>query len=222
MSPKLAGNHATDAAKCEEVLRLLLATRNAHKTREFAEILGPGFALRDLCNTNDVVPVEETGHTFEENARLKALAASPTTSDFVVADDSGLEVAALGGAPGVYSARYAGENASDVDNVGKLLAELAKADPAKRNRAARFCCAIALARAAKILELFIGTVDGAIIDNRRGESGFGYDPVFVPAGYDKTFAQLGEATKNRISHRAVAIGKLREGLQRLAAERHPS
>jgi XTP/dITP diphosphohydrolase len=196
------------------MLQLLLATRNAHKTQEFAAILGPGFAVSDLCSVDDFAEVEETGTTFEENARLKALAASRGTSGLVIADDSGLEVAALGGAPGVFSARYAGEKASDAENMAKLLAELRKVDSAGQNRAARFCCAIALARAGGILDVFVGTIDGAITDVPRGENGFGYDPVFVPNGYDATFAELGHATKNRISHRAIAIAKLRDALTR--------
>ena len=199
------------------MLHLLLATRNAHKTEEFAAILGEEFALSDLSDAEDVPEVEETGTSFEENARLKALAASAHTSELVIADDSGLEVAALSGAPGVYSARYAGEKATDAENVAKLLAELERIDPLAENRAARFCCAIAVARAGSILDVVIGTVAGQIVDTPRGDRGFGYDPVFVPTGYDETFAELGETTKNRISHRAVATAELRRRLQRRAA-----
>ena len=201
------------------MLHLLLATRNAHKTREFAEILGSGFSVSDLCAANDVPIVSETGETFEENARLKALAASQATSALVVADDSGLEVASLGNAPGIYSARYAGENATDRDNLAKLLSELRKVDLLSNDRAARFRCAIALARGGAILDVVIGAVAGMIIDAPRGENGFGYDPVFVPNGYDRTFAELGDAVKNRISHRAVAIAKLRDRLTRLNSKR---
>ena len=200
------------------MLHLLLATRNAHKTEEFAAILGPGFAVSDLRSVNNFGEVEETGKTFEDNARLKALAASLITSDFVVADDSGLELAALGGAPGVYSARYGGEHASDAENIAKLLTELEKVNSGRANRAAQFRCAIALARAGAIVDVFVGTVHGVIADVPRGENGFGYDPVFVPNGYDKTFAELGMTRKNRISHRAAAIEELRVGLARVAAE----
>ena len=201
------------------MLHLLLATRNAHKTHEFAAILGDGFAVSDLCSVSGFVEVEETGKTFEENARLKALAASKNaSSDLVIADDSGLEVAILGGAPGVYSARYAGERATDAENITKLLGQLSKVDYAPSNRAARFCCAIALARAGEIIDVFVGTVGGVITDRPRGNDGFGYDPVFVPTGYDKTFAELGHATKNRISHRSVAIAKLRDALTGAAGE----
>ena len=200
------------------MLHLLLATRNSHKTQEFAEILGEGFVVSDLSAADDVAEVEETGTTFEENARLKALAASRITSELVVADDSGLEVAALDGAPGVYSARYAGQKATDAENVAKLLAELAEIDPLAKNRTARFCCVIAVARAGAVLGVVMGTVAGVIIREPRGDNGFGYDPVFVPTGHSRTFAELGHATKNRISHRAAAIEKLRERLRSLAAE----
>jgi XTP/dITP diphosphohydrolase len=195
------------------MIDLLLATRNAHKTQEFAAILGAEFAVSDLCGVNDFAEVEETGKTFEENARLKALAAASMTPNLVIADDSGLEVAALGGAPGVYSARYAGENATDAENIAKLLAALAEVDSRRGDRAAQFCCAIALARAGAIVGVFIGTIDGVIAAGAKGENGFGYDPVFVPNGYDSTFAELGDATKNRISHRAAAIAKLRDALK---------
>lgn len=188
--------------------QLLLATRNAHKTREFSEILGPAFTVRDL--TESTLPaVEETGLSFEENAVLKALATSRVTPELVIADDSGLEVEALNGAPGIYSARYAGELSSDQENVEKLLATLRSVDPLATNRGARFCCAIALAREGKLLRVFHGAVDGTIIDPPRGQRGFGYDPVFAPLGYNETFAELGDDVKNCLSHRAAAIAQLR-------------
>lgn len=190
---------------------LLLATRNAHKTAEFAEILGSEFAVTDLRSVADFPEVEETGATFAENAALKALAASRRTGGFVVADDSGLEVDALGGAPGIYSARYAGAHARDADNVEKLLSELAKLD-AEAERQARFVCALALARDGELLAGFEGAVEGRITTSPQGSGGFGYDPVFVPDGYEQTFAQLGADVKNRISHRARAISRLREYL----------
>ena len=198
------------------MIPLLLATRNPHKTREFAEILGSSFALSDLSGVDDGPVVEETGKTFQENAELKALAASRGTAGLVVADDSGLEVAALGNAPGIYSARFAGKHATDAENVAKLLAELQNTDPKGSNRAARFCCAIAVARAGAILDVFTGTVEGVIIDTPHGGQGFGYDPIFVPNGFEKTFAELGADVKNRISHRAAAIAALCAGLARLA------
>lgn len=193
------------------VLQLLIATRNSHKTAEFANILGATFAVSDLTTLPDLRHVEETGATFEENATLKAVAASRVTPQLVVADDSGLEVVELGGAPGVYSARYAGPAATDEDNVAKLLSELRRVGAGSGARG-RFCCALAVAREGRKLETFWGTVDGTIIAAPRGVHGFGYDPVFVPAGLEQTFADLGQTAKNAISHRANAIRQLRAWL----------
>jgi XTP/dITP diphosphohydrolase len=187
--------------------QLLLATRNSHKTREFAEILGDGFEIRDLAGATELPVVEETGLTFEANAILKAVEASKHFQGMVVADDSGLEVDALQGAPGVYSARYAGEQATDAANVAKLLGELSRHDPA--SVLARFRCSLALARGGRLLETFDGVVEGRIVDRPRGQAGFGYDPVFQPDGVAQTFAELSASEKNRISHRAQAIRLLR-------------
>lgn len=191
--------------------RLVLATRNAHKTREFAQILGPDFVVVDLSDFPAVPAVEETGSTFEENAILKAAAVSLLVDDLVAADDSGLEVAALNGAPGVRSARYAGENASDSENVSKLLRDLTLADPELQHREARFVCALAIAQRGAVLRNITGAVSGVITTAPQGESGFGYDPIFIPAGEARTFAELGDEIKNQISHRADAIAQLREG-----------
>lgn len=190
--------------------QLLLATRNPHKTREFAEILGPGFGVRDLVDVAQLPVIEETGRTFEANAVLKAVETSKHFPELVVADDSGLEVDALEGAPGIYSARYAGEKATDAANVAKLLGELARRDPAPDS--ARFRCSLALARHGELLGIFEGVIAGTIVRVPRGSAGFGYDPVFRPEGYDQTFAELSPADKNRISHRARAIGSLRAAL----------
>jgi XTP/dITP diphosphohydrolase len=190
------------------MVHLLIATRNAHKTAEFAKILGPDFAVSDLRPMSDFPETEETGSTFEENATLKAIAASLVSPQLVVADDSGLEVAALAGAPGIYSARYSGASATDQENVAKLLAELRRMRT-NSTPAARFCCVLVLAHHGKKLGAFTGTVEGAIVGAPRGSDGFGYDPVFVPSGFDRTFAELGDELKNRISHRANAIAKLR-------------
>jgi len=190
--------------------QLLLATRNAHKTREFAEILGRHFIVRDLSGESDVPLVEETGSTFAENAILKAVAISRRFSELVVADDSGLEVDALDGAPGVYSARYAGPGASDKANVKRLLSELRQRQAMPMT--ARFRCVLALARSGEVLETFEGAVEGTIVELPRGNSGFGYDPVFQPTGLTKTFAELAADEKNRISHRARAIQLLRRKL----------
>jgi XTP/dITP diphosphohydrolase len=203
-------------------MQLLIATRNAHKTREFAEILGGEFEISDLSSLPDVPEVVETGCTFEENAILKALAVSqlrqPSRAEdrhlLIVADDSGLEVDALKAAPGIYSARYAGENASDSRNVEKLLGELTRQRGAKRT--ARFRCVIALARDGKVLRTFEGVAEGLIVDLPRGKSGFGYDPIFVPNGFEQTFAQLPAETKNKISHRAKAARELARYLKSAA------
>lgn len=152
--------------------------------------------------------VMEDGRSFAENAERKARALSRARRDeLVVADDSGLEVAALGGAPGIFSARFAGENATDPENVEKLLSELG--DETKRE--ARFCCALALALNGKVVANFLGDVLGRITNAPSGRDGFGYDPVFVPDGYENTFAELGEI-KNQISHRAHALAQLRKFL----------
>lgn len=191
------------------MISVLLASSNQHKARELAELLGTTVEIRAL---DERVHIEETGSTFEENAVIKALAISRLhPGELIIADDSGLEVDALGGAPGVRSARFAGENATDHDNVEKLLAALA--NRRQPTRSARFGCVLALARDGEIIGTFAGKIDGTIIAERRGENGFGYDPVFVPANYSETFAQLSAAEKNRISHRAGAAEKLREFLE---------
>jgi len=196
---------------------LFLATRNANKTREFRELLGEDFDVHDLSFFDEMAIPKESGRTFEENAILKAVAASQDrrVQDrhlLVVADDSGLEVDALGGAPGILSARYAGETASDKENIDKLLSELARRNAPLDQRSARFRCVIALARESEILGKFEGVVEGLIVDLPRGSLGFGYDPIFVPNGFDKTFGELPIELKNRISHRARAIRAFRAGL----------
>ena len=192
--------------------RLLLATRNAHKTREIQEILGPDFELRDLTAYPEISEIVERGKSFEENAKLKAIAVSKELPGLIIADDSGLEVEALDGAPGIYSARYAGKNATDEQNVKKLLSELAGTGAKTRQRKARFRCVIALVRAGKLLATFNGAADGTIVDRPRGSYGFGYDPIFVPNGFEQTFAELPAKVKNRISHRAKAIRALAANL----------
>jgi len=187
------------------MIQLLLATRNQHKTREFAQLLGANFTVRDLTLKSDVPAIAESGATFEENAALKAITISRIfPHEIVVADDSGLEVKALGGAPGIFSARYARENASDRPNVEKLLRELQNA----RDRSARFNCVIALAKNGQLMTTVAGEVAGTITESARGENGFGYDPIFVPNGFSETFAELTSETKNKISHRAHAAAAL--------------
>ena len=193
--------------------RLLLATRNRHKTGELAALLGPGFQVEDLSAHPDMPEIEETGATFAENAALKALAASRHFGDgvLVLADDSGLEVDALGGAPGVRSARYAGEGASDRQNLDLLLERLG----GNPQRNARFRCAIAIAQNGALAATFDGACEGRIITQPRGGNGFGYDPVFVPEGESLTFAELPAEVKNRLSHRAKATGLALAWLRKL-------
>lgn len=190
------------------LISLLVSTRNVHKVREIRAILGPCFRVSDLSALAAAPEVEETGETFEENATLKAGAISQIYDGWVIADDSGLEVDALGGAPGVYSARYSGKGATDTENNALLLKNLDNARG--RKRTARFRCVIVLARAGHKVAAFSGTVEGTIINQPRGVRGFGYDPLFVPKGYCETFGQLPVETKNRLSHRAMALNGLRD------------
>ena len=170
--------------------------------------------VRDLANTQ-VPEIRENGTSFEENAQLKALAASRHLPALVIADDSGLEVDALGGAPGIYSARYAGANATDRDKIDKLLRELARVRATEDARRARFRCFVALARNGDLLGTFEGIVEGRIANKARGDAGFGYDPIFIPDGFEQTFGELPTEVKNTISHRAKAIRALADRLRRL-------
>jgi XTP/dITP diphosphohydrolase len=188
--------------------QLIVATRNRNKTREIQQILGPKFEVRDLSAYPGISETVESGKSFEENARLKAIAVSKELSSLTIGDDSGLEVAALGGAPGIYSARYAGDKATDKENIDRLLEELGRVGAQRDRRRARFRCVLALARNGQMLGTFEGIVDGAIVDQPRGSHGFGYDPIFVPKGFGHTFAELPAKLKNRISHRAQAIHAL--------------
>ena len=190
---------------------LLLATRNPYKKREFRELLGRDINLIDLSILPQTSMPEETGKTFSENAILKATGISKLVAGLVIADDSGLEVDALNGAPGIYSARYAGENANDSANIDKLLRQLKNL----ANRSTRFRCVIALAQNGQVVGTFEGVVDGTIVDLPRGSAGFGYDPVFQPAGFTETFAEMPSELKNRLSHRGKAVAALREHFQKL-------
>lgn len=184
---------------------LLLGTRNPGKIREIASILqNTGWSFRSLQEFTDVDSAEENGDTYAANAIAKAQFYSAATGLTSLADDSGLGVEALGGAPGVYSARYAGANASDADRRQLLLSELAKTGDTKRR--ARFVSVVAIADAdGTVLNVSEGLCEGTIAFAPRGDGGFGYDPLFVPDGYDKTFAELSEDIKNQISHRARAL-----------------
>ena len=195
--------------------RLVIATGNPHKTGEIRDLLGGLVGeVVDLSSHPEVGEIAETGTTFEENARLKALGASAVlgVGTWVLADDSGLEVDALAGAPGVYSARYAGSGASDASNREKLLGALAEAGARGKARSARFRCVLVLARGGEAIEVFEGSCEGLIANREKGGLGFGYDPVFIPDGHCETFGELPPQVKNRISHRARALEQLRTWL----------
>ncbi|MDO4752018.1 MAG: RdgB/HAM1 family non-canonical purine NTP pyrophosphatase [Akkermansia sp.] len=188
---------------------LTIATNNKHKAQEIAAMLPPGFVVRTLADYPQIPEIEENGSTFAANARLKACGVSAVVPGLVLADDSGLCVDALQGAPGVFSARYAGEHGNDAANNAKLLADLAS--PALQCSppfTARFMCAMCLAENGCVRADFIGKVEGHITLTPAGCGGFGYDPLFVPAGYACTMAELPPAEKNRISHRADALGQV--------------
>lgn len=187
--------------------RLIVATRNAHKVEEIRSILHEDDVC-DLSVVENPPVVEETGVTFLENATLKAVAISKITEGLVLSDDSGLEVDALGGAPGVYSSRYAGEEGNDALNNEKLLRELEGVSP----RTARFRCVMVLARRGEVLADFSGSVEGEILREPFGAGGFGYDPLFCPEGYHESFAELGEEVKNSLSHRAKALEQVAKWL----------
>lgn len=188
------------------MLKILLATKNKHKVREISDILKDKAivvsAFDDLNISDDI---EEIGKTFEENASIKALYISKLTDDYVIADDSGLEVFALGGRPGVFSSRFAGESATDEENNKKLLQYLENVE----DRRARYVCSIALAKNGKIEKVFTGELAGEIGYNPKGDNGFGYDPIFVLEN-GKTAAEISPEEKNRISHRAKALEKMEE------------
>ena len=183
--------------------KMVVATNNAHKLKEIAASLGQEIELLSLKDIQCYADIPETADTLEGNARQKAMYIYENYGMDCFADDTGLEVEALGGAPGVFSARYAGEGHDSEANMQKLLKELA----GKENRKAQFRTVICLIRNGKE-HLFEGIVKGEIILEKRGGEGFGYDPIFVPEGYDLTFAELGDDVKNTISHRARAVEKL--------------
>jgi XTP/dITP diphosphohydrolase len=199
-------------------MQLILATRNEHKLREIRQILGPKFVVHDLPGRDHVADVNESGSSYEENAVLKAVAVSKQLPGLIVADDSGLEVDALGGAPGIRSARYAGANASPAEKIATLLSHLARIDAKGDQRRARFRCLLAVARHGQVIATFEGVVEGEISERPRGPHGFGYDPIFIPEGFRQTFAELPEEVKNNISHRAKAFRKLQTELPALCAE----
>ncbi|MBD3426436.1 MAG: XTP/dITP diphosphatase [Candidatus Omnitrophica bacterium] len=198
------------------MLEILVATHNKNKRREISALLS-GYRkktkVKNLDDLNTQPPmIVENGKTFRQNAVKKAVTVSKYFNGLVVADDSGLEVNALGGKPGVRSARFARAKATDLENNQKLLKLLEKMP--KKDRKARFVCNIALAAGGILLETFEGTIDGRIVSSPRGENGFGYDPLFVPEDHDKTFAEMAPAYKNKISHRGRALRKMKRVLKK--------
>jgi XTP/dITP diphosphohydrolase len=212
---------ATDEIKHTEAIYrmphsddLMIATRNEGKLREISSLLADvPMRLRSFADFPRVQEAEETGATFAENATLKARVCSVQTKLLTLADDSGLEVDALGGRPGIYSARYAGSHATDGERIERLLTEIC--DVPDEKRGARFVCAVAVADpATNLLQVFTGKCEGRIAYEARGMGGFGYDPIFIPEGYRQTFGELPAHVKEQISHRtralAAALSFLRE------------
>lgn len=197
--------------------KIVLATANTHKVTEFQRILGellPDLELIASSDFSNVPVIEETGATFAENALLKAKVINEFTKLPAIADDSGLVVAALNGAPGIFSARYAGIKASDQENVAKLISDIENIDDSLLE--ASFECAIALVDQKQNLELVVqGQMPGRVIKQVRGANGFGYDPMFIPQGFSKTAAELSDQDKDKISHRGIALRKMSGILKQL-------
>lgn len=192
---------------------VIIATKNKGKAKEFEKLFLPkGLAVKTLLDYPEIDDVEETGSTFEENAILKAETIANNLGVRVIADDSGLEIDALEGRPGVYSARYAGSEKNDENNIDKVLEELQGVP--ERERTARFCCALAMAVPGKETVTVFGTCEGRILNERRGSNGFGYDSIFFVETEGKAMAELASDEKNKISHRANAIRKLDDLLKK--------
>ncbi len=199
--------------------QLVIATGNFHKLREY-KILLHEFKHLDILSLKDFPhyqPPQETGSSFKENAVLKAQHAAQALKQWVLADDSGLVVPALKGEPGIYSARYAGQNATDADNRKKLLSNLGNFKDTQRW--AYFECCIALASSDGLKKSVCASVEGTITQQEKGGNGFGYDPLFIKSDYHKTFAELGDSLKNKISHRRKALDKIMPFLQSLILEK---
>jgi XTP/dITP diphosphohydrolase len=197
------------------VTELVLATRNRDKVREIGSMFNRStldLAILSLMDFPPCAMVPEDGRDYSENAVKKARAAARATGRLALGDDSGIEVDALAGRPGILSARFAGENASDKENNEKLLALLR--DVPERRRQARFVCVIAIANPEKVIDVVEGSCAGTIVSRERGSGGFGYDPLFQPVEYHKTFAELSPEVKNRISHRARAMEKALMALEK--------
>ena len=194
-------------------MKIVISSTNLHKIRETRAILKQSFRcdFLSLHDFPDYTPPEETGLTFEENAFLKAIHASKALKSWVIADDSGLVIPSLNNEPGVKSARYAGEKATDKENREKLIKALEKLDESERT--GYFVCALALASPEGIIKQVKASCEGTLLTSPRGSGGFGYDPLFIKYDYNKTLAQLDEETKNRISHRRKALEKLGSTLE---------
>jgi XTP/dITP diphosphohydrolase len=197
-------------------LKLVIASTNFNKVREYKGMLKSieHIEFLNLSEFPHYIPPQETGATFEENAVLKAVHAAKTLNHWVLADDSGLVVPALGGEPGIFSARYAGNDATDLDNRKKLLDAMHHL--MEDDRQAFFECSIALASPAGLKKSAKGICEGTLLPKERGRGGFGYDSLFIKHGYSKTFAELEESIKNRISHRRKALDKMILSLQSLS------
>lgn len=187
---------------------LIVASNNQHKLEEIEAIIGKYYALQSMASIGFVEEIEETGTSFHENAAIKARAIFNRYGVDCLSDDSGLAIDVLNGAPGVYSARFAGEPVNHEKNIDKVLFEL----EGKSDRNARFVTVLCLIRNGKEY-FFEGEIKGKILEEKRGTNGFGYDPIFVPEGFDKSFAELDPAQKNKISHRSNALAKMQEYLQ---------
>lgn len=188
---------------------IFIATKNKGKVKEFQDFFAPyNVSVTSLLDHPDLADVEETGKTFEENAILKAEQIAVRVNQTVLADDSGLVIDALDGRPGVYSARYAGEERNDQANMERVLMELKGVGD--ENRTARFICVLAIATPNGDTTCFTGNCEGKISTVQKGDHGFGYDPIFIPEGYELTMAQLSSQEKNKISHRKHAMDQLQK------------
>ena len=188
---------------------LVVATRNAHKTGEIRAMLSGKWEVKDLSDFPEAPAVDETGTTFIENATLKAVSASKCIPGIILADDSGLEVDILDGKPGVWSSSFGGEEGNHAKNNEKMISELQKAGIVEDSVAtARFRCVMVLAQDGKVIFDCSGSVEGSMLTSLSGEGGFGYDPLFVPEGYNESFAQLSGDVKNSMSHRGRALSQV--------------
>ncbi|MEK3995797.1 XTP/dITP diphosphatase [Psychrobacillus sp. FSL K6-2365] len=197
--------------------QIIIATKNIGKAKDFEALFNPlGYEVKTLHDVAEEMDIEETGSSFEENAILKATSLANHLQTMVIADDSGLEIDALGGRPGIFSARYAGEEKNDDDNIDKVLKELEGIKESEKT--ARFVCAIAVASPNKEPFTVRGTCEGVIGTERKGTNGFGYDPIFYVPSEQKMMAELTAEQKGAISHRGNAIKKLSLGLKEIISE----